>query len=209
MFDLPTFIKAAGYIGIAAIVFAESGLLVGFFLPGDSLLFTAGFLASQGYLNIAALMVIAFIAAVIGDSVGYAFGKKLGPKIFKKQDSLLFNKEYIERSQAFYERKGGKALILARFIPVVRTFAPILAGVGTMRYRTFLLFNIAGGFLWAFGVSLAGYYLGKSIPNVDHYILPIVGLIIVVSILPTVIHLLKDKKQREQLLKSIKHIVQK
>ncbi len=209
MFDLPTFIKAAGYFGIAAIVFAESGLLVGFFLPGDSLLFTAGFLASQHYMNIALLIVVAFIAAVLGDNTGYTFGKRLGPKIFKKEDSLLFNKEHIKRSEDFYEKYGAKALILARFIPVVRTFAPILAGVGTMRYRTFLLFNFIGGALWTVGITLLGYFLGRIIPNVDHYILPMVGVIIILSVSPAIIHLLKDKHQREQLLETIKKLRQK
>ena len=208
MFDLPTFIKATGYIGIAGIVFAESGLLIGFFLPGDSLLFTAGFLASQDYLNIWLLIPLAFVAAVLGDNAGYAFGKRLGPRIFRKPNSLLFNKEHIQRSEALYERNGGKALILARFIPVVRTFAPILAGVGSMRYRTFFLFNILGGLVWTVGVTILGYFLGRSIPNVDHYILPIIGLIIVLSILPSAIHLLKDKKQRKRLLQTIKNPAQ-
>jgi membrane-associated protein len=199
MFDLNSLLKTVGYAGIFAIVFAESGLLVGFFLPGDSLLFTAGFLASQGFFNIALLCAITFVAAVLGDNVGYQFGKKAGPRIFKKEDSLVFSKANIERSQKFYEKHGGKTIILARFIPVVRTFAPVIAGVGEMRYRSFLVFNLIGALLWAVGVTLLGFFLGKSIPNIDHYLLPIAFLIIVFSIVPGVYHLLKDQERRAEL----------
>lgn len=197
--DLNSFIKGIGYLGLFAIIFSESGLFVGFFLPGDSLLFTAGFLASQGFLNIWVLMGITFIGAVLGDSVGYAFGKRIGPAIFSREDSLLFNRKNIERSRAFYERYGTKAIILARFMPVVRTFAPILAGVGQMRYRTFLTFNVVGGFLWTVGLSALGYYLGSAIPDIDRYLLPIIALIIFFSVLPTMIHVLRDKDTREKI----------
>src|SRR3989344_2440518 len=138
MFDLVTIIKTAGYAGIAFIVFAETGLFIGFFLPGDSLLFTAGFLASQGYLNIIILILFSFAGAVLGDSFGYYFGRRVGPAIFTRQDSLLLDREHINRAQRFYEKYGAKTIILARFVPVVRTFAPILAGVGSMRYPVFL-----------------------------------------------------------------------
>ena len=142
MFDVTSFIKTAGYIGVAGIVFAESGLLVGFFLPGDSLLFTAGFLASQGYINIHLLAVLVFIAAVAGDSVGYSLGRQIGPKIFNREKSLFFNKRHADRAHNFYVKHGGKAVTLARFLPVVRTFAPTIAGVGHMKYRKFLAYNI-------------------------------------------------------------------
>lgn len=203
MFDLISFIKAAGYLGITSIVFAESGLLIGFFLPGDSLLFTAGFLASQGFLDIYILCPLLFIAAVVGDSVGYTFGYRLGPKIFKKEDSIFFDKENITRAQVFFEKYGGKTIILARFIPVVRTFAPILAGVGKMRYSTFIVYNLIGGLLWAVGLLGLGYFLGNVIPNVDRYLLPIILIIIFISILPNIIHLIKNKAMREALLKKI------
>ncbi|MBI4919917.1 VTT domain-containing protein [Candidatus Azambacteria bacterium] len=193
-FDLATFIKAAGYLGILGIVFAESGLFLGFFLPGDSLVFTAGFLASQGYFNIAILCSICFAGAVLGDSFGYAFGKKTGPKLFKKEDSFLFKKSHLEKARIFYEAYGGKTIVLARFMPIVRTFAPILAGVGEMNYFVFLFYNIIGGALWAVGLSLVGYLLGNVIPNVDRYIIPIVVAIIIASILPPIIHILRDKK---------------
>ncbi len=195
-FNLVTFIKAAGYIGIFSMIFAESGLFIGFFFPGDSLIFTAGFLASQGYFNIIILIVFCFIGAVLGDSFGYAFGKKTGPKLFTKEDSLVFKKSHLERARIFYEVHGGKTIILARFMPVIRTFAPILAGVGMMKYSVFLFYNIIGGALWAISLLLVGYFLGNIIPNVDRYIIPIVALIIILSILPPIIHILSDKKYK-------------
>lgn len=204
MFDLIPLIKASGYLGLFGIIFAESGLLIGFFLPGDSLLFTAGFLSSQGFLNPVWLSALTFIAAVLGDNVGYSFGKKVGPMIFKKKESLLFNKENLERAKKFYEKHGPKTIVLARFMPVIRTFAPILAGVGKMNYGTFFFYNLAGGFLWTFGIVWGGYYLGSSIPNVDKYLLPIIAGIILLSILPSIIHILKDKKTRGQLLGFVK-----
>lgn len=194
--DLQTLIQSAGYFGISAIVFAESGLLIGFFLPGDSLLFTAGFLASQGFLNIWMLCGLTFVCAVAGDSVGYAFGKKVGPMIFKREDSRFFHKDHLDRAKKFYEKYGAKTIVIARFMPVVRTFAPIVAGVGTMRYRTFLAYNLIGGLLWAVGVTLLGYFLGNVIPNVDRYLLPIIGLIVLVSILPPVYHVWKERHKK-------------
>lgn len=204
MFDLIALIKTTGYLGLFGIIFAESGLLIGFFLPGDSLLFTAGFLSSQGFLNPVWLSALTFIAAVLGDNVGYSFGKKVGPMIFKKKESLLFNKENLERAKKFYEKHGPKTIVLARFMPVIRTFAPILAGVGKMNYGTFFFYNLAGGFLWTFGIVWGGYYLGSSIPNVDKYLLPIIAGIILLSIAPTLLHILKDKKTRGQLLGFVK-----
>lgn len=192
-FDLEKTIQTIGYLGVFLIVFAESGLLIGIFFPGDSLLFTAGFLASTGGFDILLLASLCFIAAVIGDNVGYAFGKHYGPRIFNKEDSFWFHKKHLVRAEKFYEKYGGKTIILARFTPIVRTFAPIVAGVGKMDYKTFFFYNIVGGFLWAVGISFAGYFLGKSIPNVDKYLLPIVVVIIVVSLLPTVLHLVREK----------------
>lgn len=194
-FDLPTLIRNIGYLGVSAIVFAESGLLIGFFLPGDSLLFTAGFLASQDYLNIWILCGLSFVFAVVGDSVGYAFGRKVGPMIFKREDSRFFHKDHLERANHFYEKHGPKTIVLARFIPIVRTFAPIVAGVGSMRYRTFITYNLIGGFLWGVGVTLLGYFLGNVIPDVDNYLLPIIGLIIILSILPPIYHVWKERRK--------------
>lgn len=194
--NLINIIKAVGLIGVVAIIYAESGLLIGFFLPGDSLLFTAGFLASQGYLDIASLVLLTFLAAVLGDSTGYAFGRKAGPKIFNKEDSRIFKKAYLIKAQEFYKKHGVKTIILARFVPIVRTFAPIVAGAGDMHYKTFVTYNIVGGFLWTVGVTLAGYFLGSVIPDVDKYLLPIIILIIVLSILPTIFELIKSRRKK-------------
>lgn len=199
MFDLVAFVKIVGYAGLFGVVFAESGLLIGFFFPGDSLLFTAGFLASQDYFDIRLLAPLLFVAAVTGDSVGYTFGKRVGPRIFKREDSLIFHRKHLESASHYYEKHGGKTIILARFLPVVRTFAPILAGVGKMRYRTFLVYNVIGGFIWSFGMTLLGYFMGKKIPNADRYIVSIVIVIIILSVLPTIIRLMRDRESRAQI----------
>ena len=158
-------IATLGLIGVIGIVFAETGLFFGFFLPGDSLLFTAGFLASQHQLTFGWLLVGAFIAAVLGDSVGYAFGKKIGPALFTKEDSVLFNKEHINRAKHFYEKYGKKTIILARFIPIIRTFAPIVAGIGNMTYKTFITFNIIGAFAWTWLMLWLGFGRTTSANN--------------------------------------------
>ena len=203
-FDLMSLIQTVGYLGVFAIVFVESGLLVGFFFPGDSLLFTAGFLASQGFFDIKVLIIGCFIAAVAGDSGGYFIGKKFGPKIFTKEDSLFFQKKHLTRAQNFYDKHGGKTIILARFMPVVRTFAPVVAGVGAMQYRRFLMFNLIGAVLWAIGITLAGYYLGNLVPDVDKYLLPIIGAIVFVSILPGLKHLLLDAELRASIINGVR-----
>jgi membrane-associated protein len=192
MRDLPHLIQSLGYLGVWAIVFAESGLLIGFFLPGDSLLFTAGFLASQNILNIWILVLGCFICAVAGDSVGYLTGHRVGRRLFTREDSWLFHKNHLVKAQTFYAKYGKKTIILARFLPIVRTFAPIVAGIGNMEYLVFLTYNIVGGLLWTAGVTLLGYFLGSVIPNVDHYLLPIILLIVVVSVLPSVWHLYQE-----------------
>ena len=194
-FDLIVIIKTVGYFGLFFIIFAESGLFIGFFLPGDSLLFTAGFLASQGFLNIFLLLVLAFSGAVLGDNVGYAFGKKIGPAIFKREDSVLFHKDHLEQAHNFYAQKGPSAIVLARFLPVIRTFAPILAGVGKMQYSIFFFYNILGGALWAIGLTWLGYFLGGAIPNIDRYLIPIILAIVAVSTLPTLLQIWKIKKK--------------
>ena len=200
MFDLDSLLKTVGYAGIFAIVFAESGLLVGFFLPGDSLLFTAGFLASQGFFNIYVLCAVIFVAAVVGDNVGYHFGRRVGPRVFKKEDSLVFSKENVERSRKFYEKHGGKTIILARFIPVVRTFAPVIAGVGKMEYKKFLAYNLVGGVIWGIGATALGYILGNTIPDIDKYLIPVAIFIIFISIAPALWHLLRDQEKRAEYL---------
>lgn len=208
--DIEATISAVGLLGILAIVFAESGLLIGFFLPGDSLLFTAGFLVQVDILkiNIHLLVLLLFIAAVLGDSVGYAFGRRVGRKLFTRPNSRLFRQENIQKAEAFYEKHGKKTIILARFVPVVRTFAPVVAGVGNMRYRTFLSYNIIGGLLWAGGITYLGYFLGAWFTSlgldIDQVILPVVAIIILLSISPALVHLSKDKKQRVALWEGTK-----
>lgn len=195
MFDIVSLVHIAGYAGLFAIVFAESGLFFGFFLPGDSLLFTAGFLASQGMFSLPILLVLLFIAAGAGDSVGYAFGRKVGPRIFSRKKSRFFNPEHVARAHEFFLIYGKKAIFLGRFLPIVRTFVPIVAGVAKMPYRDFLSYNIIGGGTWVGLMTLLGYFLGKQIPEADKYLLPIILAIIIISILPTLFHFKKSGKK--------------
>ena len=194
LLDPKFIIETLGIIGIVSIIFAESGLFFGFFLPGDSLLFTAGLLASQHILSLSPILIFCSIAAIIGDSIGYAFGKKIGPKIFKKEDSFFFNKKHVEKSHAFFEKYGKKSIILARFMPIVRTFTPILAGVGSMEYKTFIRYNVVGGILWVFGMTMLGYFFGRIIPNPDTYLLPVIIAIVIISILPALKEIINNKK---------------
>ncbi len=191
--DLTDLVRSIGYLGIAAIVFGESGLLVGFFLPGDSLLFTAGFIASQGILNIWLLAFICFLSAVAGDAVGYQVGHRMGRRLFDGPDSRFFRKKYLVQTEVFFEKHGGKAVFLARFLPVIRTFTPVVAGMGAMSYRRFVWFNVAGALGWAVGVTVAGYVLGSSIPGIDRYLLPIIVVIILISSLPALIHIVRAR----------------
>jgi membrane-associated protein len=187
-------IVATGYVGIFIAVFAESGFLFGFFLPGDSLVFTIGILASQGSFNIFYITIVCLVAAIAGDSFGYWMGKYFGPKLFTRQDSWLFKREYVDRTQVFYEKHGTKTIILARFIPIVRTFAPIMAGIGRMNYRTFLFNNVIGGTLWILGFLGVSYFLGRSIPGIDHYLVYIIAGIILISVLPVVWEMFRKRK---------------
>jgi membrane-associated protein len=216
-FDLVQFAQTAGplavIIVVAAIIFAENGLLIGFFFPGDSVLFTVGLLI-QGTahfkldLNLELVILLLFVMAVLGANVGYLFGKKIGPALFKRPNSLLFKQENVQKAQNFYDRNGGKTIILARFIPVVRTFVPLIAGIAKMKYKTFMTFNIIGGLLWTAGVTSLGFFLGKLLRSmgldVDAVILPIVALILIVSISPALYQLLKNKKQRRAIWSATK-----
>lgn len=197
--DLMSLIRSIGLFGVYGIVFAESGLLIGFFLPGDSLLFTAGFLASPAikFFNVWSLVIGAWIAAVVGDNVGYEFGKRVGRKLFIREKSLFFNPKNLIKAQEFYEKHGGKAITLARFMPVVRTFAPIVAGIGHMDHKRFTFFNFLGGTVWVWGMTFAGYFLGNIIPEekVDSYLLPIILFIIFISVLPPLIHMYKENNK--------------
>lgn len=192
-------IEAFGTIGIFAIVFAESGLLIGFFLPGDSLLFTAGLIASQGnleiHLNIAVLAIGCPIAAIAGDQVGYLFGRRVGPALFRRPDARFFKQRNLELARDYFDRHGSGTIVLARFVPVVRTFAPMVAGAARMRWRTFVTFNVVGGILWGSGAVIAGYVLGRSIPNPDKWVVPIVVLIFALSFVPVIKEGLKLRRQ--------------
>ena len=192
--NLEDLIKWGGLTVLIIIVFAETGLLVGFFLPGDSLLITAGLIAAQGYLDIYVLNVSLIIAAIVGDQVGYLFGRKTGPRIFKREKSRFFAKDHLVKANQFYERYGGKAIIYARFVPFARTFAPIVAGVGMMNYRKFVTFNILGGLLWVLSMTLAGYFFG-NIPFVKKNFEYVIIGVILLSLLPVVLGYLKHKKE--------------
>jgi membrane-associated protein len=191
-------IETFGTIGVLAIIFAESGLLIGFFLPGDSLLFTAGLFSAPGaavHLNLAAVTVGCFLAAVAGAQTGYEIGRRAGPRLFNRPDSRLFRRAHVERAEAFFERNGAKTILLCRFVPVVRTFATVIAGMAKMDAWKFFVMNVLGALPWAVGVTLLGYALGKSIHNVDRYLLPIIGVIVVVSFVPVGLELLRARRR--------------
>lgn len=193
---LDQLIAWAGYVGVTAIVFSETGLLAGFFLPGDSLLVTAGLVASQGTLNILYLNILLVAAAIAGDNTGYFIGHHAGPRLFKREDSLFFHKKHLERTHEFFEKHGGKTLILARFVPIVRTFAPTVAGVGRMKYRRFLAYSICGGCAWVLSMTSIGYFLGRTVPNIEKHLHILVGIVIIISFLPVLMELHKAKKKK-------------
>lgn len=187
-------LQTGGYLGIAALIFAESGLFLGIFLPGDSLLFASGLLATNGFFIVGPLIMIVVVAAIIGDSVGYWFGSEVGDRLYARKDSRFFKQEYLRRTERFYKKYGGRAVVLARFVPIVRTIAPILAGVSSMKYRVFLAYNMLGGFLWGTGMILLGFLLGSIIPDSEKYILPLSLVIVVVSFLPIFFNLARGKR---------------
>lgn len=195
--DLVSLIKTVGYAGLFAIIFAETGLFLGFFLPGDSLLFVAGFLAGQNFFSLPVLIFGLFVSAVTGNMFGYEFGRRVGPKLFSREDSLIFKKRHALKAQSFYEKHGPKTIVLARFMPIVRTFAPIVAGVANMHYRTFFIYNLIGALLWTIGLVVLGYSLG-SVIDVDRYLLPIVLFIILLSFLPGILTYLRERKRGQE-----------
>jgi membrane-associated protein len=189
------------YVGLIFIVFAETGLAVGFFLPGDSLLVVAGLFAAAGRLNLAILLSTLFVAAVVGDAVGYYTGKTMGPRLFKRQKSLLFRPSHLQRAHAFYEKYGGKTIVIARFVPIVRTFAPIVAGAADMPYRRFVVFNVAGGFLWVTSMLLTGYFLGSLLKSkfgidLEEHIEWVILVVVALSLMPPVIEYLKSRREK-------------
>jgi membrane-associated protein len=209
--DPERLIEAVGLVGIFGVIFAESGLLVGFFLPGDSLLFTAGFLASGPssvdealHLPLLPLLVGCFVAAVAGDQVGYLFGRRVGPAIFRRPDSRFFKQENVDKAQEFFDRYGAKTIVLARFVPVVRTFAPIVAGVSRMHYRTFVTYNLVGGALWAFGVTLLGYFLGQ-VDVIEQNLELAILTVVAISVLPIARELWKARKEKRSMALDMAH----
>ena len=187
IYDVEGLVRVGGLLALIAIVFAETGLLVGFFLPGDSLLVTAGLFAASGHLELWSLFLFVSLAAIVGDTVGYFVGARTGPRIFSREDSLLFHKKHLISSKAFYDRYGGMTIVLARFMPIVRTFAPVVAGVGKMQYGRFALYNVMGGIGWVVSMTSIGYFLGKVIPDIDRYIQVVIAVVILLSLLPGII----------------------
>ena len=194
-YTMDQLIQWGGYALLVGIVFTETGLLVGFFLPGDSLLITAGLLAGMGSLNIWWLNGVVIAAAILGDSTGYAIGRRLGPRIFTRPKSMLFNPKHVQRTQRFYEKYGAKTIVIARFVPIIRTFAPVLAGVGSMRYRRFLTYNVVGGIGWVVSMTLAGYLLGQTVPNISKHMHELVIVIIVLSVIPIAVEIYRERRK--------------
>lgn len=206
MFNVTQIIESGGLLLIALIIFAESGMMVGFFFPGDTLLFSAGILAAAGRLPLIEAVCVIAAAAILGDNVGYHIGKHFGRHLFTKPDSIIFRKEYIERAERFYEKYGSKTMLLAHFVPVVRTFVPVTAGAGNMPLKKYMLYDAIGDISWALLVTLAGYFIGSRIPGIENYIDPILVLIVVVSLGPTLYHLIKDPKIRTTAGKSLSRL---
>ena len=193
IYDVEALVRVGGLMALIAIVFVETGLFVGFFLPGDSLLVAAGLFAASGSLDLWSLLIFASLAAIIGDTVGYTIGAKTGPRIFTRDDSLLFNKKHLISTKEFYDRWGGITIILARFMPIVRTFAPLVAGVGCMEYRRFVFYNVMGGVGWVVSMTFIGYFLGMAVPNIDQHIHIVIAVVIFLSLLPGIIKFARAK----------------
>ncbi|QQS19926.1 VTT domain-containing protein [Candidatus Saccharibacteria bacterium] len=201
MLDFTEIVRSGGLLILFLIIFAESGMMVGFFFPGDTLLFSAGILAAAGQLPIVLTIFVIAAAAIIGDNTGYQIGKHLGPKLFKKEDGIIFRKDLIIKAEKFYEKYGTKTMLVAHFIPIIRSFAPVTAGAGRMDYKQFVIYDAIGDIVWAASVTLLGYFVGSRIPGVEHYIEPVLIGIILVTLLPTLYHALKDPKIRAKLLR--------
>lgn len=193
-----------GLVIVGLIVFAESGLLIGFFLPGDTLLLSVGILSAQGKLPIIPAILVIIITAFIGDNTGYLIGKKSGHRIFKKEESLLFHPKHVKRAEEFYTKHGGKTILFARFLPILRTFAPMVAGIGRMPRKRFVPFDAVGCVIWGAGVTLIGYWFGSKIPNIDHYILPTIVLVSVLTFSPAIYHLFKEPSNQAKILRFFK-----
>jgi len=192
--DVRGLIQWGGLIMVCTVVFVETGLFVGFFLPGDSLLVTAGLFAAKGDLNLWLLLSLVSVCAIVGDQVGYVIGRTAGQAIYSRPDSFFFRKKHLEKAHEFYEKYGGKTIVLARFIPIIRTFAPAVAGAAAMNYRKFVTYNILGGLLWVWSMVLLGYFLGRSIPDLDKHIHYVIVVVVFLSILPGIIEFLRARR---------------
>ena len=198
IYDVKGIIQWGGLAMICAIIFAETGLMIGFFLPGDSLLVTAGVFAAAGLIDIYLLLISVSLCAIVGDQLGYLIGKKTGQALFTREDSMLFKRSHVLRAQEFYERYGSKTIVIARFVPIVRTFAPVVAGVGNMNYRRFVTYNVVGGILWVFSMSLLGYVIGTVVPDIDKYIHYVIVVIVFLSILPAIIEAWRERRRQQK-----------
>jgi membrane-associated protein len=197
--DVTSIIESGSYLLIALIIYAESGMLIGFFLPGDTLLLTAGVFAAQGKLSLWLIIAIIAVCAILGDNTGYYIGKIMGKRLFRKKDGILFRQEYVERAEQFFEKYGAKTMLIAHYVPIVRSFAPLVAGVGHMPRWKFFVYDAVGNISWAIIITLLGYWFGSKIPNMDHYILPAVGIAVCISFAPMVWHIVGDKKARQKI----------
>ena len=196
LYDVKGLIEWGGTLLVCTIVFVETGMFVGFFLPGDSLLVTAGVFAGAGQLHLSMLLTLVALCAVAGDQLGYYIGWKAGPSLFRREDARFFKKRYLQRAHEFYEQHGTKAIILARFVPIIRTFCPPVAGAARMRYRTYLLFDIFGGFLWVWSMILLGFTLGRTVPNIDKRIHYVIAAVIIASLMPAAVHAWKNRQPK-------------
>ncbi|MBM4416401.1 MAG: DedA family protein [Chloroflexi bacterium] len=193
-FDLVALVEWAGYIGLFSIVFAETGLLVGFLLPGDSLLIAAGLLAQRGHFVLELLIPLLIVAAITGDATGYAIGRSAGPRLFAREDARFFRRRHLDRARVFYERHGGQTIVLARFMAIIRTFAPTIAGAAGMSYSRFTFYNVTGGIAWVGSMTLVGFYLGEAVPNLDAVLFLVVGAVIAASLAPAAWHLWRERR---------------
>jgi membrane-associated protein len=198
IYDVESLVRVGGIIGLSVIVFTETGLLIGFFLPGDSLLVTAGLFAARGDLHLPTLLVALSLASIAGDTVGYNIGARAGPKLFNRQNSLLFNRKHLITTKEFYERHGPFTIVIARFVPILRTFAPVVAGIGAMEYKRFLAYNVVGGFGWVLLTVLGGYFLGQMVPNIHDHLHKVIAVVIVLSLLPAVIKVAREKLKSQE-----------
>jgi membrane-associated protein len=196
LYQFDDLIRWGGHTVLIAIVFSENGIMAGFFLPGDSLLVTAGLFAASGTLKLPQLLIELTVAAILGATVSYSVGHFIGPKLFSREDSIFFHKKHLERARRFYDKYGAKAIVIARFMPIVRTFAPVVAGVGEMTYARFTIYNVIGGIGWVSSMIFVGYFLGRSIPNIEHHVHKIIFLVIFLSILPAIIEVWKERRAR-------------